>query len=222
MKEIAEKYATMESEKPSFYTTVYESIYNAIQSISIENDIQTFVNENRTGVTQPGDIQYMGYEQQEIKSPVQSTNNNPKLPPGKIGKYKGPASNDVLTTREWGLTNNDRNNLTIEEQQSKLRGQLNDLDKAISSETKSKEGLENLIKFYASDPAAQQKAQEQVSDVETKLQKLQETRNSVQTQIEEIGGTSFSANNSDSYDYNNNTNNSDSNSSYPQARAVYV
>ena len=216
MKEIADKFASLFGELPGNYSTVNDTISSNISSISIEGDIGTFVHENKTGVVQPPDIQYQSYDQEKSSDP------KAKPPAGKIGKYKGPASNDIISTQEWGLSGSDQS-LSMEDQTSKLQHQLDQLDKAIASETKSKEGLENLVKFYGNDPAAQKKAEEQISDCEQKLQKIVETKNYVQSQLDELSGSNPRYS---SYDHNTTSNNGSynsttDNSQYPKARALY-
>jgi len=69
---------------------------------------------------------------------------------------------------------------------NKLTSQLDELDKAITSETKSKEGLENLVRFYASDPVAQKKAEDEIGECEQKLSRLHDARANVQNQYDQI------------------------------------
>jgi len=91
-----------------------------------------------------------------------------------------------LTAKEWGLTSSDAI-LSKDEQKSKLNGQITELDKAISSETKSKEGLENLVRFYASDPVAQKKAEQQLNEVSSTLTKLIDFRSKVASELSNLG-----------------------------------
>jgi len=48
--------------------------------------------------------------------------------------------------------------------------------------------LENLIRFYASDPGAQKKAEDQLAESEDKLGRLKETKGMVQSQLDSLGG----------------------------------
>lgn len=66
---------------------------------------------------------------------------------------------------------------------------MEQLDKAIATESKAKEGLENLVRFYASDPVAQKKAEDQMAESEDKLQRLRGTKSTIQSQLESLGGT---------------------------------
>jgi len=205
MKEIAEKYAIYNAEKPLFYTGSCDNISNIIQSINIDSDIQSFVSENRTGVVQPPDIQYLSYDAEQTTQPKpKSSSSTIKIP-----KYKGPTgSNDILSAKEWGLTPADQN-LTPEEQQNKLKAQLEELDKAILLENKFKGGLETLVRNYSNDPVAQKKTEGELQELEQKLQRLTETKTYVQSQMNEIGGSY-----SQPYDQQSNDN-------LPKARCLY-
>ena len=77
--------------------------------------------------------------------------------------------------------------MSASEQEAKLNSQLQELDKIIASESKSKDGLENLIRFYASDPTAQAKAQSELNETAKKLEKLQESKRFVQDQLANVG-----------------------------------
>jgi len=192
MKSMTEKFADLEAEFPGFYTSASDGITNAARSIQVDSDIQAFVAENRTGVTVPADIQYIPYDS-ELPTPPKpkslggkTTTPNSGTPSKGKYPYKANADNDKFSNREWGLTQADRN-LSPDEQKNKLYGQLDELDKAITSETKSKEGLENLVRFYASDPVAQKKAEDEISECEQKLGRLHDARANVQNQYEQIG-----------------------------------
>jgi len=190
MKSMLEKFADVHGERPAFYTTCCDAISNSARSVQVDSDIAAFVTENRTGVMTPTDVQYMSYDS-ELPTPPKKV---PQKSGGPVGgpvkakyPYKPSTDNDILSSREWGLTSSDHN-MSADDQRSKLNGQLDDLDKAITSETKSKEGLENLVRFYASDPVAQKKAEDEIYESEQKLSRLQDTRSNVQSQLDKIGG----------------------------------
>jgi hypothetical protein len=107
--------------------------------------------------------------------------------------------------------------LSVEEQQNKLRSQLEELDKAINSETKTKDGLENLVRFYGNDPTAQKKAEGELQESEQKLQRLMDTKNYIQSQLSELDG---SATYNGSYQYDQSYDQSDT-SYTAKARGLY-
>lgn len=196
MKQMAVAFANYNNEKPNMYSATCQAITSALQSITVETDIQAFISENKTGVTVPPNIEYASYDS-EVPSANASKPKSAPAPkpttntkPGKIGKYKGAEDVDPLTSKEWGLTESARN-LSSEEQQSILSGQLEELDKRLASEHKTKDGLENLVRFYASDPVAQKKAEEQIVECDNKIKKAQSLRNLVQSQLDQLlnGGT---------------------------------
>jgi len=128
-------------------------------------------------------MKYLPYDE----SPA--TPSKPK--PAKTGKQAGkpytPAGKTDKLNKEWGLSASD-SSLNPDEQHNKLQSQLDELDKLVTQEHKSKEGLENLVRFYASDPVAQKKAEDEIIDSEQKLQRLQEIKSMVHSQMEKIGG----------------------------------
>eukprot|EP01114_Cavostelium_apophysatum_P018914 TRINITY_DN5947_c0_g2_i1.p1 TRINITY_DN5947_c0_g2~~TRINITY_DN5947_c0_g2_i1.p1 ORF type:complete len:482 (+),score=150.06 TRINITY_DN5947_c0_g2_i1:137-1582(+) len=186
MKKISEKFSDIFAEKPAFYTSASDAITSATRSIDVDSDIQTYVAENKTGATPPADVPYMSWDSELPSTPKGRPAGKPSPAPGKF-PYKAAQDKDILTSKEWGLSSSDYN-LGVDAQRNKLYAQLDELDKAITSENKSKDGLENLVKFYASDPVAQKKAEDEISEIETKLQRLYDTRLSVQGTLDQIGG----------------------------------
>lgn len=196
MKTMLEKYADVTSERPSFYSSTCDSITSAARSIVVDSDINAYVSENRTGVSVPLDIQYLSYDSEvpsqpksKPKTPTASGSGSgtPPQSKGKYTPYKPTTNDDIISSREWGLSNSDKN-LSADAQRDKLQNQLDELDKAISAETKVKEGLENLVRFYASDPVAQKKAEDEIGDIEQKMNRIYDTRNNVQSQMDSLGG----------------------------------
>jgi len=185
MKEILEKFASFYMEMPQYYTTSAGVIVKAASSINVQQDIKAYVYENKTGVSPPPDIPYTPYDS-DVPAEPKAKPTKPKTP-GKVGNYK-PSGGDILQDKEWGIKPSD-SNLSIDEKRAKLNSQLAELDKSIITETKAKEGLENLIRFYASDPVAQKKAEEQMAESEDKLGRLNETKATVQSQLSSLGGS---------------------------------
>lgn len=182
MKESLEKFAAMFAEKPTAYSTTTEAITVATQSLNVQTDIEVFVNENRTGVSVPEDIPYIPYDSEQ---PAVPKAHKPNVP-GKIGNYS-PASSNKYGDKEWGLTAAD-SALSPEQKQKKLAEQLEELQKAINTESKAKEGLENLVRFYATDPVAQKKAEMELAESEDKVLRLTTAKRTVESQISELSG----------------------------------
>ncbi len=63
MKEMGEKYATFNAEKPAFYEKQSEVITAAFNDITPEADIESFVSANKTSVAPPNDIGYYSWDQ---------------------------------------------------------------------------------------------------------------------------------------------------------------
>jgi len=68
-----------------------------------------------------------------------------------------------------------------------LKEQLNEVKNGIRAETKSKKGLEKLVKFYTSDPVAQDKARGELEEQNRKIGLFREGRNKIQAQLAELG-----------------------------------
>jgi len=196
MKQIVEKFASFYTELPSQYSTSADVITKAANSINVQQDIKAYVNENRTGMTVPQDVQYTPYsEAPAVPRPKQK----PRAAPGKIGNYN-PTSNDPLADKEWGLSASDQSS-SVDVKRNKLTTQLEQLEKLINSETKAKEGLENLVRFYASDPVAQKKAEDQMAESTDKLNKLRDTKNMLQSNLESLANSAGPVRARGLYDY---------------------
>jgi len=188
LKSISDQFAQFNAERVPACSNSADNIKKTVQSIDIKGDIAQYVSENKTGVVVPKDIEYIKYDAANPIQPSPEAGTKPAAPlpkaakpAGKIGKYQGPSTKDP-TAKEWGLSASDAI-LTQPEQEAKLHAQMADLEKLINSEMKSKDGLENLIRFYANDPTAQAKAQTELQDTAKKLEKLQEAKTLVQDQL---------------------------------------
>jgi hypothetical protein len=82
------EFSKVNADKPGFYQQVCDAITTSANSISIDQDIAAYVQENQTGVTVPPDIAYVPYDsdQPTIPTPKEVA---PKQPAkgGKVGKY---------------------------------------------------------------------------------------------------------------------------------------
>jgi len=179
MKSQTETWASWNAEEPLVMTSICSTVTNAVQSINVEQDIKAYCSENSTGVTVPADIDYAPFESE---GGTPRTTKNKPTPTKSTGRKIEPAN------REWGLVSSD-DFLGDEEKISKLSGQLEEIDKALTTEKRSKDALENLVKFYGNDPAGK-KAEEEIADSEVKIQKLTAARASVSQQLSSLGGSS--------------------------------
>jgi len=182
MKEMLEKFSSFYTDMPQQYSTSASVISKSASSINVQQDIRAYVNENKTGVTQPPDIPYIPYDSEIPSDPKAKPKPKTPLPGTKQGYKVG----DSLSDKEWGLKAADQN-LGTEEKRSKLTTQVEQLDKSIALEIKAKEGLENLVRFYASDPVSQKKAEDQLAESDDKLGRLRETKTMVESQLESLG-----------------------------------
>jgi Variant SH3 domain/Fes/CIP4, and EFC/F-BAR homology domain len=93
---------------------------------------------------------------------------------------------------EFGLSGAD-SSLSPEAKRAKLQGQLDELRSQIKDQVKSKKGLEKLVKFYASDPVAQDKASKELDDQKKKIQGMKDTAADLERQIGELDGGASAA-----------------------------
>ncbi|PRP84618.1 hypothetical protein PROFUN_07868, partial [Planoprotostelium fungivorum] len=211
MKSQTETWASWNAEEPVVLNTICATITNSAQSITIDTDIKAYCSENATGISPPADIEYAPFESEGALSPkgnkmkTGSSNKN-------LGKKVDPAS------KEWGLVQAD-DFLGDEEKTNKLNGQLEEIDKAIASEKKSRDALENLVRFYGNDPAAK-KAEEEITDIDGKLTRLNSAHALVTQQLAGLGGGSANYSNQPAYGSSNSANEGAA-ASGVRARALY-
>ncbi len=102
MKEIMQKFASYVSEKPPVYTSASETIAAITENINVESDIVAYVNENRTNINPPEEIQYVPYNSEAPAPPVRRDGGGGTgQKGGTIGKYKGAGDVDILSSKVW-------------------------------------------------------------------------------------------------------------------------
>jgi hypothetical protein len=79
--------------------------------------------------------------------------------------------------------------LSRDEKIRKLKDQLNEIKNALRVEMKSKKGLEKLVKFYGSDPVAQEKARGELEEQNRKIAAYKEHKSKISSQLAELGET---------------------------------
>jgi hypothetical protein len=210
MKEIYQKLHSYFNERHPLYQKAGDIIAKSMGDINVETDIKAYVAENATKIPVPADIPYQPWTS-DVPSPVPGSNPNllssssqgnapPAMQPStkksstNLGKH-GPngQTKDALSSREWGLSAADVKALSSEQKTAKLKGQTEDLEKMLNSETKSREGLENLVRFYSNDPASAKKAEDEIHQSEMKIQRINETLSLVHQQLEELGDSADSS-----------------------------
>jgi hypothetical protein len=104
----------------------------------------------------------------------------------KIGTYKEPKDDKkekAILERDWGLDKKKDKNLSLPEKQRKLESQLADIDAAIASEKKKKDGMDQLVGFYAKDPKQQKEVIAEVADLVKVIQTATEHRATIASQL---------------------------------------
>jgi len=175
-------WASWNAEEPIVMQNICATITTCATNISADIDIKAYCSENATGVTPPPDIDYVS-AQESGDGGMLTPRTKPKASASVTKKGGKPAD------REWGLTATD-NFLSDDEKRTKLNGQADELDKALASENKALAGVENLVRFYAADPVAKKKAEEELSDINGNISKLSSGRDLVASQLASLGGSS--------------------------------
>lgn len=96
-------------------------------------------------------------------------------------------TNEYLKQPHWGIGPNEQN-LPKEKKEELVRQQIEELDKSINSEKKGLEGLEILVRSYATDPVAQKKTEVQVRESEEAVKKLEETKSRLEGELLHLSG----------------------------------
>jgi len=147
MKAQTETFVSWEAEGPIVLQNICNQMKTCASNLSAETDIKAYCNENATNVTPPPDIEYQAAESEGGGPSTPKNKPKPSVGAGKGGKGSNPAS------REWGLSTSDQF-LSDDEKRSKLNSQYEEIEKALASENKAYAGVENLVRFYATDPVA--------------------------------------------------------------------
>jgi len=188
------RYATLFQEIPPILQQSVDTVKAGAEQISEQQDINLFVQENKTGVTPPPPIEYQQYDGVLVASMALPTPSTPptssssvggsSAAPSKIGIYKPPSEN---LSKEWGITVKDQA-LTPEQRRAKLEKQFVEIDGQIKSENTTKAGVEKLVQCYVNDLVAQKKAEGELADSERKLKSLQDSKKLINSQLAELGG----------------------------------
>jgi hypothetical protein len=104
----------------------------------------------------------------------------------KIGTYKEPKDDKkekAILERDWGLDKKKDKNLSLPDKIRKLEAQLADIDAAIASEKKKKDGMDQLVGFYAKDPKQQKEVVAEVADLVKVIQTATEHRATIASQL---------------------------------------
>uniref|UniRef100_A0A7S4N735 SH3 domain-containing protein n=1 Tax=Paramoeba aestuarina TaxID=180227 RepID=A0A7S4N735_9EUKA len=105
---------------------------------------------------------------------------------GNIVETNIPISKEIeVNENDYGLTAADQA-LPPEFKQEKLKKQLKQLKENIRSERKTAKGIEKLVKFYASDPAAQEKTNQELIERKNKIAKMKDIQTNLEAELAKI------------------------------------
>eukprot|EP01117_Protostelium_nocturnum_P006594 TRINITY_DN2374_c0_g1_i2.p1 TRINITY_DN2374_c0_g1~~TRINITY_DN2374_c0_g1_i2.p1 ORF type:complete len:481 (-),score=214.23 TRINITY_DN2374_c0_g1_i2:235-1677(-) len=193
MKDQTNTWYVWSAEESPVTAAIFQNVGSHVDAINVDTDISAYCSEFATGVTQPPDIEYQPHEGEGVGTPRGTQRATPQKKPATSGPTR------FGTQKVWGLQPGDEH-LSEDEKYAKLSAQNDEIEKTIATETKKKDGLENLVRFYASDPVSKKKAEEEVTEMDHIISKLREEQQKIHSQM---GGSSSSNGN-----YNNNSNDS--------------
>eukprot|EP01090_Pellita_catalonica_P021140 TRINITY_DN7836_c0_g1_i1.p1 TRINITY_DN7836_c0_g1~~TRINITY_DN7836_c0_g1_i1.p1 ORF type:complete len:497 (+),score=118.82 TRINITY_DN7836_c0_g1_i1:97-1587(+) len=170
------KYLSVLNNGPAIYTGVTKTMNEVSAAIDPKSDVAEFISTNKSAaVPVPEDILYEPY------------GGGPAIKRSTGGSGKNISIKKSDPVKSYGLTEDDQK-LSAKEKEAKLQSQLSEIKDKIKSEIKSKKGLDKLTKFYASDPVAQQKAQQEAADQQAKVDKLKDEKKKILKQLAELDG----------------------------------
>jgi len=197
-KSILTRYAALLQEIPPVDQAAADLVTQNANKVDPAADIAAFVLQNKTGVTPPPPIEYQPFEGPTspaisrtatiapVSSPSPRVSVQPTQPSNfKVGTYQA-ASRESVLQKEWGLSAGDQA-LAPDQKRQKLEQQLTEIEGLLKIEITTKSGVEKLVQFYATDPAAQRKAEDELADAERKIKALQDGKRVVRKQLSELG-----------------------------------
>jgi len=198
-----EKICGVLNEFPPYFSTISTSCMTATTAINKDADTEAFVKQYKTGVTVPPEIPYEPYDRDSpnnsqpgvLPTPVNTTTAVPKVFIQPVNVKPAGTSGisvraDLKAPKVFGLTSQD-DHLNADEKKEKLEKQLVEIKNSIKAETKSKKGLEKLVRFYSSDPAAQDKAKGELEEQAKKVNQLKENKKLIERQLAELSGGEY-------------------------------
>eukprot|EP01094_Clydonella_sp_ATCC50884_P012269 TRINITY_DN2226_c0_g1_i1.p1 TRINITY_DN2226_c0_g1~~TRINITY_DN2226_c0_g1_i1.p1 ORF type:complete len:512 (-),score=199.42 TRINITY_DN2226_c0_g1_i1:156-1691(-) len=186
MRELFEQYSQLQSEFPAFMDERSKAVHAAVSAIDVKDDIKSYIDTAQTGVAPPPAIQYEPYSNDfKIGSEggARSADGG-----GGADASRGPAAANAAAGGPMTFPDVDDESLSVDERIGKLSAQQDELRDCIKAETKSKKGLEKLVKFYATDPVAQEKAKGELEEQKKKIQAMKDQRQKVEEKLAELQG----------------------------------
>jgi len=179
------------SQFPPLLSSVTDNLNKAVDKIDTKADVSVFIQEHKgSAVAVPGQIEYEPFGGGDsgslklggslaggatIRKTPQST--TPNQPVATVTSTAANANRTFTGVKpsgplpSFGLTAADEA-LSVEEKKKKLEGQLTQVKDIIKTEVKSKKGLDKLAVFYQGDPTAQEKAQKEADEQQSRVDKL--------------------------------------------------
>lgn len=193
LKSQLERLASAQADFPPFLADLCKTLATTSTAINKDSDTEAFLRINKTGVRPPPAIEYEPYDR-ENAAPAARPAMPASAPPSATPTPKAPPPQAIKPRPEIkaGLGAGDET-LSKDEKREKLEAQLRELRTAIKVEVKSRKGLEKLVKFYGSDPVAQEKAKGELDEQSRKVAQLRENKRMVERQLSELLGAEYKA-----------------------------
>eukprot|EP00004_Rigifila_ramosa_P012373 TRINITY_DN2677_c0_g1_i4.p1 TRINITY_DN2677_c0_g1~~TRINITY_DN2677_c0_g1_i4.p1 ORF type:complete len:475 (+),score=128.94 TRINITY_DN2677_c0_g1_i4:1140-2564(+) len=164
--------SVQEAVVPTFDESI-KGLAMAVDLIDRQADIQTFIHDSKTGKPVATSIEE-GFEALNPKA-VESGKAKPLKPsrppiekPGAVGDF------------------NDFSSLSGDQRKQKVVEALESTRKALQVEQNSRDGMQNLVQMYTSQPEMKSKVEAQISESETKIHKLSDNLHRYETLLSQI------------------------------------
>jgi len=189
-------YISLKNELPPFLIEQGDLLRKCAESVNIESDVKTYSEENRTNFTTPPEIMYEAHVWSNPSLAASASHAQSAMPSAPLHSSE-QATRDFgssgakkfdISTKVYGLSPAEES-LPKDQKIKKLQEQFAEIKADLRAETHSKKGLEKLVKFYASDPAAQDKAKNELEDQNKKISFLKDARSKVHAKLVELGDT---------------------------------
>lgn len=195
------KFTAFANEFPPFLEKSGQVLSQMHESVDIEKDIHVFLEQSKTGKSVPPEISYEPYNPTNdfagSSSPPpasgSSGGSSSKSSKSSSKSSSTPAASAAATedsarsTKDYGLAHLNPS-MSDSEKKAALEQQLTELKAEIKADTKTKKGLEKLVKFYASDPVAQEKTAGELEEQKQKLAQMKDTQAMLESDIASLSG----------------------------------
>jgi len=191
LKDVFDRYGEIQNQLPSHHSTISKTLVAYAKRIDEESDIRLFIQDHQTKVKVPPTIEFEPYQSDCINAISMSSlaSTGPTIvqtsPLMQFGET-GTVSDKPITAVNGASTETSAEPAT--DKISVLENQVNEMKEVLKAESKSKKGLEKLVKFYAGDFSAQEKAKGELEEQKKKILQLKAKRIELEKELNELKG----------------------------------